>query len=107
MFIEVSGLPISPIFSSLKQLFFLRTAEFFLRMLADVSGQITCPETSANNYQHTQRKKLDVHGRTTYQTDLTTSLQPRHIPTQDYNITQSSAPDDGCPKHVEQLLEEK
>ena len=36
-----------------------------------------------------------VHGRTTYQTDLTTFLQPRHIPTQGYNITQSSAPDDG------------
>ena len=26
---------------------------------------------------------------------LTTSLQPRHIPTRGYNITQSSAPDDG------------
>ena len=26
---------------------------------------------------------------------LTTFLQPRHIPTQGYNITQSSAPDDG------------
>jgi len=25
---------------------------------------------------------------------LTTSLQPRHIPTRGYNITQSSAPDD-------------
>ena len=36
-----------------------------------------------------------VHGRTTYQPDLTTVLQPRHIPTQSYNITQSSAPDDG------------
>ena len=36
-----------------------------------------------------------VFGRTTYQPDLTTSLQPRHIPTQSYNITQSSAPDDG------------
>jgi len=49
-------------------------------------------------------------GRTTCQPDLTTFLQPRHIPTQGYNITQSSAPDDGahgCPKHVEQLLEEK
>ena len=34
-------------------------------------------------------------GRTTYQPDLTTFLQPRHIPTQGYNITQSSAPDDG------------
>ena len=32
---------------------------------------------------------------TTYQPDLTTFLQPRHIPTQGYNITQSSAPDDG------------
>jgi len=45
-----------------------------------------------------------------YQPDMTTFLQPRHIPTQDYNITQSSAPDDGhtvAPKHVEQLLEEK
>ena len=30
-----------------------------------------------------------------YQPDLTTFLQPRHIPTQGYNITQSSAPDDG------------
>ena len=36
-----------------------------------------------------------IHGRTTYQPDLTTFLQPRHIPTQGYNITQSSAPDDG------------
>jgi hypothetical protein len=34
-------------------------------------------------------------GRTTCQPDLTTFLQPRHIPTQGYNITQSSAPDDG------------
>src|SRR5215472_9636767 len=33
-------------------------------------------------------------GRTTYQPVLTTFLQPRHIPTQGYNITQSSAPDD-------------
>jgi len=31
----------------------------------------------------------------TYQPDLTTFLQPRHIPTQGYNIRQSSAPDDG------------
>ena len=36
-----------------------------------------------------------IHGRTTYQPDLTTFLQPRHIPTQGCNITQSSAPDDG------------
>jgi hypothetical protein len=34
-------------------------------------------------------------GRTTCQPVLTTSLQPRHIPTQGYNITQPSAPDDG------------
>ena len=34
-------------------------------------------------------------GRTTYQPDLTTFLQPRHIPAQGYNIAQSSAPDDG------------
>ena len=34
-------------------------------------------------------------GRTTCQPNLTTFLQPRHIPTQGYNITQSSAPDDG------------
>jgi hypothetical protein len=27
--------------------------------------------------------------------DLTTSLQPRHKPTRGYNITQSSAPDNG------------
>ena len=27
--------------------------------------------------------------------DLTTFPQPRHIPTRGYNITQSSAPDDG------------
>ena len=33
--------------------------------------------------------------RTTCQLDLTTFLQPRYIPTQGYNITQSSAPDDG------------
>ena len=36
-----------------------------------------------------------VHVRTTYQPDLTTFPQPRHIPTRGYNITQSSAPDDG------------
>ena len=36
-----------------------------------------------------------IHGRTTYQPDLTTFLQPRHIPTQGYNITQYSAADDG------------
>jgi hypothetical protein len=34
-------------------------------------------------------------GRTTCQLVLTTFLQPRHIPTRGYNITQSSAPDDG------------
>jgi hypothetical protein len=34
-------------------------------------------------------------GRTTYQPVLTNFLQPRHIPAQGYNITQSSAPDDG------------
>ena len=34
-------------------------------------------------------------GRTTCQPDLTTFLQPRHIPTQGYDITQLSAPDDG------------
>ena len=36
-----------------------------------------------------------VHGRTTFQRVLTTFLQPRHIPTRGYNITQSSAPDGG------------
>ena len=36
-----------------------------------------------------------IHGRTTFEPDLTTFLQPRHIPAQGYNITQSSAPDDG------------
>ena len=36
-----------------------------------------------------------IHGRTTYQPDLTTFLQPRHMPTRGYNITQSSAADDG------------
>ena len=36
-----------------------------------------------------------IHGRTTCQPVLTTSLQPLHIPTRGYNITQSSAPDDG------------
>ena len=36
-----------------------------------------------------------VHGRTTCQPVLTTFPQPRHIATQGYNITQSSAPDDG------------
>jgi hypothetical protein len=36
-----------------------------------------------------------IHGRTTFQPDLTTFPQPRHIPTQGYNITQSWAPDDG------------
>ena len=34
-------------------------------------------------------------GRTNCQPDLTTFLQPRHILTQGYNITQTSAPDDG------------
>jgi hypothetical protein len=36
-----------------------------------------------------------IHGRTTWQPDLTTFMQPRHIPTRGCNITQSSAPDDG------------
>ena len=36
-----------------------------------------------------------MHGRTTWQPDLTNSLQPRHIPTRGYKITQSSNPDDG------------
>ena len=40
-------------------------------------------------------RDIIVHGRTTYLQYLTTFLQPRHIPTQGYNITQSSAPDDG------------
>ena len=35
------------------------------------------------------------YGRTTCQPDLSTLLQPRHIPTKGYNITQSSPPDDG------------
>jgi len=39
--------------------------------------------------------KRPIHGRTTYQQDLNTFLQPRHIPTRGYNIKQSSAPDDG------------
>ena len=44
---------------------------------------------------HTTLCYEPIHGRTTCQPDLTTSLQPRHIPTRGYNITQSSAPDDG------------
>jgi hypothetical protein len=36
-----------------------------------------------------------IHGCTTCQPVLTTFAQPRHIPTRGYNITQSSAPDDG------------
>ena len=39
--------------------------------------------------------KHALQARTTCQPDLTTFLQPRHIPTRGYNITQSSAPDDG------------
>jgi len=35
------------------------------------------------------------NGRTTCQPVLTTFPQPRHIPTQGYNIMQSSAPVDG------------
>ena len=35
------------------------------------------------------------YGCTTCQPVLTTFLQPQHIPTQGYNITQSSSPDDG------------
>ena len=35
-----------------------------------------------------------IHGRTTCQPVLTTFLQPRHIPTRGYIITQSSIPDD-------------
>ena len=38
---------------------------------------------------------VDKKNQPTYQPDLTIFLQPRHIPTQGYNITQSSAPDDG------------
>ena len=40
-------------------------------------------------------KVVKTGGCTTCQPVLTTFLQPRHIPTQGYNITQSSAPDDG------------
>jgi len=36
-----------------------------------------------------------IHGRTNCQPVLTAFVQPRHIPTRGYNITQSSAPDDG------------
>jgi hypothetical protein len=44
---------------------------------------------------HQELRYEPVHGRTNCQPDLTTSLQPRDIPTRGYNITQSSAPDDG------------
>ena len=44
---------------------------------------------------HKMAAQHGLHGLTTCQSDLTTSLQPRHIPTRDYNMTQSSAPDDG------------
>ena len=40
-------------------------------------------------------RPIASYERTICQPDLTTSLQPRHIPTRGYNITQSSAPDDG------------
>jgi hypothetical protein len=44
------------------------------------------------NYKHTHNGSI---GRTTCQPDLTTFPQPRHITTRGYNITQSSAPEDG------------
>ena len=50
-----------------------------------------CEHQSSHPARHPTRQD----GRTTYQPVLTTFLQPRHIPTQGYNITQSSAPDDG------------
>ena len=45
--------------------------------------------------KYKKRNKEYKKWRTTYQPVLTTFLQPQHIPTQGYNITQSSAPDDG------------
>ena len=65
------------------------------------------PWNTSNDLSVDKKNQLDVTfcqvrlagsasiGRTTCQPDLTTFLQPRHIPTQGYNITQSSAPDDG------------
>ena len=54
-----------------------------------------CSGIKANSVDKKNQLDVTFFGRTTYQPDLTTFLQPRHIPTQDYNITQSSAPDDG------------
>jgi hypothetical protein len=57
------------------------------------SGAKILREFKTLNY--TELWNEPIHGRITYQPDLTTFLQPRHIPTQGYNTTQSSAPDDG------------
>jgi hypothetical protein len=61
-----------------------------------------CPSSGADDCVMLRRKVVKSgwqvvrpYGRTTCQPDLTTFPQPRHIPTRGYNITQSSAPDDG------------
>ena len=54
-----------------------------------------CPSSGADDCVILLAQHEPIHGRTTWQPDLTTIPQPQHIPTQGYNITQSSAPDDG------------
>ena len=46
-------------------------------------------ESCSRTKKFTKRFLAEIFGRTTCQPDLTTFLQPRHIPTQGYNITQS------------------
>ena len=62
-----------------------------------IHGRTTCQPVLTTSLQprHIPTRGYEpIHGRTTCQPVLTTSLQPRHIPTRDYDITQSSAPDD-------------
>ena len=61
---------------------YMSLSVFFISLL------IVVQHVSGN---HVQLWNEPIHGRTTCQPVLTTSLQPRHIPTQGYNITQSSA----------------
>ena len=63
------------------------------RKVVKTSWQLVCPWMGSQLRSTTCYEP--IHGRTACQPVLTTFLQPRNIPTRDYNITQSSAPNDG------------
>ena len=79
----------------------LRTAwcYCFVFVCALASGRLTRPfgKYCVHGWVHftTEWWNEPIHGRTTCQPDLTTSLHLRHIQTRGYIITRSSAPDDG------------